>query len=134
MKRFFALTLSMLLLLSALSACGSAGEVLDYELVFVNDSDSTIVEVVVDFPSQTTGSRWADSCPLARGDTFGFEAGGYPATLAVYSRVFEGPGQKKLASITIGSAPPEGGRWYITARDGARGLELAADTRQPGGA
>lgn len=135
MKRFFALTLSMLLLLSALSACGSAGEVLDYELVFVNNSDAAIVEVVADFADQTSGMRNANSSPLKRGETFGFEAGEYPVTLLVYDRTIVSqerePGE--IAQIVIPEAPPEGGRWYITARDGAGGLELSADARQPGG-
>lgn len=126
MKKVIYLLLAVCVL-ADLSGCG--GEVIDYDLVFVNHSDSTIVEVVADFTDQTSGTRRADSCPLERGETFGFEAGEYPVTMTVYDRIFEDFGQRELASITIGEAPAEGERWYITARDGMNGLVLTADTR-----
>ena len=101
--------------------------------MFVNDSDAVIVEVVVDFQDQGGGSRNADSSPLRRGDSFGFEAGEYPVTVYVYDAPFKGFGQKKLACLTIQEAPPDGERWYVTARDGAGGLALSADTQWPDG-
>ena len=79
MKKWFMAGLAALCLL-ALSGC-AAGEKIDYDLVFVNDSDAKIVEVVVDFQDQGGGCRNADSCPLERGDSFGFEAGKYPRLL-----------------------------------------------------
>ena len=102
------------LCLAALSGCG--GDI-EADLVFVNDSDAVIVEVVVDFQDQGGGSRNADSSPLRRGDSFGFEAGEYPVTVYVYDAPFKGFGQKKLACLTIQEAPPDGERWYVTARD-----------------
>lgn len=136
MKRFLTLVLIVLAALCALTTltgCGSSGEVIDYNLVFVNGSDATIVEVVVDFTDQTSGARRADSCPLKRGESLGFEAGGYPLTLLVYDRVVGEIAEHELASITITNAPRSGERWYVTARDGAGGLVLAVDTRWPEG-
>lgn len=134
MKKRICGFLAALCALALLSGCGSNGEVIDYELVFVNNSESTVVEVVVDFADRLSGARRADNCPLKRGESLGFEAGEYPATVTVYDRLFEeNSGQKELASITINSAPPEGERWYVTAQDGAGGLMLTADVRwQPG--
>ena len=54
-------------------------------------------------------------------------------TVYVYDTVFESFAQKELARLTIDEAPPEGERWYVTARDGAGGLALAADTQWPEG-
>ena len=134
MKKWFMAGLAALCLL-ALSGCAGCdgGEKIDYNLVFVNDSDAKIVEVVVDFQDQGGGSRNADSSPLRRGDSFGFEAGEYPVTVYVYDAPFKGFGQKKLACLTIQEAPPDGERWYVTARDGAGGLALSADTQWPDG-
>ena len=117
MKKWFCAALPALMLAGILSGCGND---IEADLVFVNDSDAGIVEVVVDFQDQNGGSRNADSSPLRRGDSFGFEAGGYPAEGA-------------LAQLTIQEAPPEGERWYVTARDGGGGLALTADTRWPEG-
>lgn len=129
MKKVICLLLAVCAL-AALPGCGG-GDVIDYGLVFVNDSDSTIVEVVADFADQTSGTRNANSSPLKRGETFGFEAGEYPVTVLVYDRTLDSmdrePGE--IAQIVITEAPPEGERWYVTARDGAGGLVLAADTR-----
>ena len=130
MKKVICLLLAVCAL-AALPGCG--GEVIDYDLVFVNHSDSTIVEVVADFVDRDSGVRNANSSPLKRGESFGFEAGEYPVTLAVYDQIFEDFRQRKLASITIGEAPADGERWYITARDGMNGLVLTADTRWPEG-
>lgn len=134
MKKWFMAGLAALCLL-ALSGCAGCdgGEKIDYNLVFVNGSDAKIVEVVVDFQDQGGGSRNADSSPLRRGDSFGFEAGEYPVTVYVYDAPFKGFGQKKLACLTIQEAPPDGERWYVTARDGAGGLALSADTQWPDG-
>lgn len=133
MKKRICGILAVLCVLAVLPGCGSSGEVIDYNLVFVNGSDATIVEVVVDFADRDSGARRADSCPLKRGESLGFEAGEYPATVMVYDRVVGDIAEHELASFTITSAPPEGERWYVTARDGAGGLVLAVDTRWPEG-
>ena len=87
-KRIYAV-LAAFFTLAALSGCGSGGEVIDYNLVFVNNSDATIVEVVVDFVDRDSGMRNADSSPLKRGETFGFEAGEYPVTVLMYDRTID---------------------------------------------
>lgn len=134
MKRVLTWGLLALLLAASLPSCGCGGEVIDYGLVFVNDSDATIVEVVVDSTDQFGGARRADSRPLKRGESLGFEAGEYPVTVAVYDQLFkEGLGQKELASITIKEAPAEGERWYVTARDSGRGLALSVSEQWPEG-
>ena len=121
MKRFFTLALLVCTALLALSGCkDGGGEKIDYNLVFVNDSDAKIVAVAAEFQDQNMGSQNANSSPLKRGESFGFEAGEYPVT--VYA-----------AEPTIQSPPPEGERWYVIARDGAGGLELTVDTRWPEG-
>lgn len=132
MKRFLTLALIVFIVLHALSGC-YIGNREEYDLVFVNDSDSTIVEVVLDFADQTSGARRADSCPMKRGETFGFEAGEYPVAVLVYDTVVGRVEKGELAQIVINSAPPEGEQWYVTARDGADGLILAADTCWPEG-
>lgn len=134
MKRFLTLALIILVTLYSLSGCGSGGEVIDYNLVFVNNSDATIVEVVVDFADRDSGMRNADSSPLKRGETFGFEAGEYPVTVLVYDAVVGGIKEGELARIVIQQAPPEGERWYVTAQDGTHGIVLTADTEWPEGA
>lgn len=124
MKRFLTLALIVLAILYTLSGCGQAGEVIDYGLVFVNQSDAVIVEVVVDFQDRSGGTRNADSSPLRRGESFGFEVGEYPATVYVYDKVADDVVPGAVARLTIPEAPPEGERWYVTARDGAGGLAL----------
>ena len=86
MKRFLTLALMALIMLFTLSDCGE-GEKIDYDLVFVNGSNAKIVEVVVAFQDRSGGSRNADSSPLKRGESFGFEAGEYPVTVYVYDKV-----------------------------------------------
>ena len=130
MKKALCLFLAALCL-AALSGCGSAGDVIDYGLVFVNRSDAVIVEVVVDFQDRNGGTRNADSSPLRRGETFGFEAGEYPVTVYVYDKVANDVVEGALAQTTIREAPPEGERWYVTARDGAAGLNLLTSTHMP---
>lgn len=117
-------------LLMVLSACASEPEA-DAGLVFVNDSDAVIVEVVASFQDREGGTRNADSSPLKRGETFGFEVGEYPVTVAVYDRAVGSFAEGELARLTISEAPPEDERWYVTARDGAAGLKLSADTDRP---
>lgn len=117
-------------LMCALSACGSEPGA-DAGLVFVNDSDAAIVEVVAHFQDQEGGTRNADSSPLKKGETFGFEVGEYPVTVAVYDRAVGSFAEGELARLTIPEAPPEGERWYVTAQDVAGGLTLAADTDRP---
>ena len=124
MKRFLTLALIVLAILYALSGCGQAGEVIDYGLVFVNQSDAVIVEVVVEFQDRSGGTRNADSSPLRRGESFGFEVGEYPATVYVYDKVADDVVPGAVARLTIPEAPTEGERWYVTARDGAGGLAL----------
>lgn len=130
MKKMLCLFLAALCL-AALSGCGSAGDAIDYDLVFVNQSDAVIVEVVVDFQDQNGGTRNADSSPLKRGETFGFEAGEYPVTVYVYDKVANDVVEGALASLTIDKAPPEGERWYVTARGGADGLTFITSTQLP---
>lgn len=129
MKKMFCLFLAALYL-AALSGCGREPGA-EADLVFVNQSNAVIVEVVVDFRDQSGGQRHADSSPLKRGETFGFEAGKYPVTLAVYDAPFEGSGQRELGRTTIREAPPEGERWYVTARGGAENLTFLTSTQLP---
>ena len=130
MKRFFTLALLVCTALLALSGCkDGGGEKIDYNLVFVNDSDAKIVAVAAEFQDQNMGSQNANSSPLKRGESFGFEAGEYPVTVYVYDKAVGGVVEEALARITISEAPPEGERWYVTARDGAGGLTLLTSTR-----
>ena len=128
MKRFLILGLTLLLMVFCLSGCGcdDGGNV---GLVFVNDSDATIITVVADFADRDSGAQNADGSPLERGSSFGFEAGEYPVTVLVYDRAVGRVEEHELARIFIREAPPEGERWCVTARDGAGGLVLKADTR-----
>lgn len=126
-KTLFVLCLCLLL---GLSACGSESGA-DAGLVFVNDSDAAIVEVVASFQDREGGTRNADSSPLRRGEAFGFEVGEYPVTVAVYDSVVDSFAAGELARITILEAPPAGERWYVTARDEVGGVRLAADTDRP---
>lgn len=123
MKRFLTLCLIILAVVCALSGCGRGGDV-EADLVFVNQSGTSIVEVVVEFQDQSGGTRNADSSPLKRGESFGFEAGEYPVTVYVYDKAVGDVAEGALARLTIREAPPEGERWYVTARDGAKGLTL----------
>lgn len=132
MKRVISLFLTVLFALAALSGCGCDGGA-EAEVVFVNGSDMDIIAVLVDFQERSSGAQNADSSPLRRGESFGFEAGEYPATVMVYDRAAENSNEKALARLTIDSAPPEGGRWYVTARDDGNGLTLDVDTEWPEG-
>lgn len=132
MKRFLTLGLTVLLTVFGLSGCGCddggyAG------LVFINDSDATIVTVVADFENRQEGSQHADNSPLKRGESLGFETGEYPVTVLVYDRAVGSVENHELARIVIDKAPPEGERWYVTARDRAGGLILRVDTHWPEG-
>lgn len=130
MKRFLTFSLMVLTVFWTLSGCGQENGA-QADLVFINDSDTVIVEVVVDFRNRGGGCRNADSSPLRRGNSFGFEAGEYPVTVWVYDAPFEGFKQKELARLTISKAPPAGKRWYVTARDGTDGLRFDVDTQWP---
>ena len=132
MKRFLTLILTLLLMASGLSGCGFDGGG-NYGLVFVNDSDAVIITVVADFADRHSGAQNANSSPLKRGDSFGFEAGEYPVTVLVYDRAVGRVEDHELARIVIDTAPPEGERWYVTARDGAGGLKLTAEAWWPEG-
>ncbi len=118
------------MLVDLLNAVGGPVEP-DADLVFINDSDAVVVEVVMKFEDQFGGARRADCKPLKRGETLGFEAGEYPVTVAVYDAPFGSDEEQELARLTISEAPPEGERWYIAAQDGAEGLTLLADTVWP---
>lgn len=133
MKHFLTLVWIVLLPIFGLSGCG-CDDGGNADLVFVNDSDATIVTVVADFVDRDSGAQNADGSPLERGDLFGFEAGEYPVTVLVYDRAVGRVEEHELARIVIDKAPPEGERWYVTARDGAGGLVLKAETRWPEGA
>lgn len=130
MKRFLTLCLIAFWVLYALSACGGDNEI-EADLVFVNQSDAVIVEVVVEFQDQSGGTRNADSSPLRRGESFGFEAGEYPVTVYVYDKIADDVVEGALAQVTIQEAPPEGERWYVAARDGAGELRLLIGTQLP---
>lgn len=129
MKRFFTLILLVSVVICALYGCGCDNDI-EADLVFVNQSDAAIVEVVVEFQDQSGGSRNADSSPLRRGDSFGFEAGEYPVTVVAYG---DAELLRELGRVVVREAPAEGERWYITARDGVDGLALSVDTRWPEG-
>ena len=132
MKRFLTLGLIVLLLVFALSGCG-CDDGRNVGLVFVNDSDATIVTVVADFVDRDSGAQYADNSPLKRGDFFSFETGEYPVTVLVYDRAVGRVEGRELARVVIDKAPPEGERWYVTAQDGEVGLVLKVDTRWPEG-
>ena len=132
MKRFLTFVLTVFLMVFGLSGCG-CDDGRNTGLVFVNDSDATIVTVVADFADRDSGAQNADGSPLERGDLFGFEAGEYPVTVLVYDRVVGSVEEHELARIVIREAPPEGMRWYVTARGGAYDLVLEADIRWPEG-
>lgn len=132
MKRFLTFIMTVLLVVFGLSGCGYDGGG-NVGLVFVNDSDAPIVTVVADFTSSQEGSRNADSSPLKRGDSFGFQAGEYPVTVLVYNRVVGSVEDHELARIVIREAPPEGERWFVTARDSTNGLVLSVDVQWPEG-
>ena len=115
--------------LTALSGCG-CDDGRSVDLVFVNDSNAVIVAVVAGFEDQTSGAQNADSSPLKRSDTFGFEAGEYPVTVVVYEDIEL---RKELGRVTVREAPPEEERWYVTAHDGGNGLSFTVDTEWPEG-
>lgn len=130
MKRFLTLCLIAFAVLCALSGCGCDNDI-EADLVFINQSDAKIVEVVVEFQDQSGGTRNADSSPLKRGETFGFEAGEYPATVYVYDKAVGDVAEGALARVTIREAPPQGERWYVAARDGSEGLTLLTGAQLP---
>lgn len=127
MKRFLTLVLAVMLVVYGLIGCG-CDDGRDVDLVFVNDSDAVILAVLAEYADQTSGMQNAASSPLKRGESFGFQAGEYPVTVAVYDKTDDGLSGTPLARLTIDKAPPEGERWYVTARDGGSGLTLSADT------
>ena len=129
MKKMLCMCLAALCL-TGLSACG-CGDDMEVGLVFINQSDAVIMEVVVEFQDQSGGTRNADSSPLKRGESFGFEAGEYPVTVYVYDKVVGDVAEGAMARTTIQKAPQEGERWYVAARDGAGGLRLLTSTQLP---
>lgn len=131
MKQVLTWGLLALLLAVSLPCCGCGD--MEADLVFVNGSDTAVTAVLADFADQGSVVQNADSSPLKRGESFGFEAGEYPVTVIVYDQPSEGFGQEKLGQLTIEQAPPDGERWYVTVRDSETGLMLTADTRWPEG-
>ena len=131
MKRVLTWGLLALLLAVSLPSCGCGD--MEADLVFINGSDAAVTAVLADFADQGSVVQNADSSPLKRGESFGFEAGEYPVTVIVYDRPFEDFGQKELGQLTIEQAPPDGERWYVTALDGEAGLVLTVDIRWPEG-
>lgn len=132
MKRFLTLCLMILGVFWALPGCGQENGA-QADLVFVNDSDAAIVTVAVDFQGGNGGTQNADSSPLRRGESFGFEIGEYPVTVYVYDKVANDVVAGAVAQITVPKAPPEGERWYVTAWDGAGGLALTVENQWPEG-
>lgn len=124
MKRVWTIMLLSFAALCTLSGCG-CDDGADVDLVFINDSDAPIMTVRAVFEGRTEEAGYADSSPLKRGETFGFEAGEFPVTVVVY----EDNRQKELGRVTIKTAPPDGKRWCATARDGENGLNFAVETR-----
>lgn len=130
MKRFSTLALIGFAMLFTLFGCRQDhGGDTDTDLVFVNDSNAVIAAVTAEFLDQSGGAQNADGSPLKRGEIFSLQAGTYPVTLTVYDAPFDGSEQRELARFTVEKAPPEGQQWYVTARDGAEGLTLTADTQ-----
>lgn len=128
MKKLIYLLASVFALLG-LTSCGcSGGE--EADLVFVNSSDAAIATVVAHFEDRGSGVQNANSSPLERGETFGFEVGVYPVTLVVYADVGQ---RRELGRVTVHKAPSEGERWYVTALDGPENLAFTVDTRWQAG-
>lgn len=129
MKRFLTLALMAFAIFYALSACGcDNGRKID--LVFVNGSDTAISSVQVGSEQRDEMVQNANSSPLRRSDSFGFEVESYPVTVVAYE---EPLGQKELARVTVSEPPSDGEMWYVTGRDGADGFMLTVDTRWPDG-
>ncbi len=99
------------------------------DLVFVNCSDAQIASVVLRGDTFEQGSQNADNSPLRRGESFGFEVDGYPVTVTVHSGL-TGQGAP-LATCTVETAPAEGERWYVAARDDGDGVVLEVSTQWP---
>lgn len=106
---------------------------MEADLVFVNNAEIAVSAVLLDWQDQSEWSQHADSSPLNRGESFGFETGKYPVTVEVYAQPGNGLAQEPLAELTISQAPAEGERWYVTARDSTGGLTLEVDTVWPDG-
>ena len=68
MKRMTALCLTILGMLCALSGCGQENGA-QADLVFVNDADTPIVTVAVEYQGGNGGTQNADSSPLRRGES-----------------------------------------------------------------
>lgn len=130
MKKLICL-LPVICLAVCLSACG-CDDSENVDLVFVNDTTISISYVTAESAGHSGGAKHADSSPLNRGETFGFEVDQYPVTLTVYGMPAGKTGEVALGRITVNGAPPEE-RWYITARDGKGGLTLTAGVRWPEG-
>ncbi len=126
-----ALVLALGVSIVAFHACGSAGtDPAQFDLVFLSEASSPIATVEVSSTHHTEGACKADSSPLSKGESFGFTTLVYPATLSVYRDLED---RRPVAELTVETAPPEGGRWYVTATDGPGGVELALSDRMPEG-
>ena len=111
MKRFLTLALMVFAMACALSGCVGEGRELSRmgKAVGLDLSGGTLLQF-----EDSHGGFHGD------GETF-----------AVVEA--DGLAEGALAQLTIQKAPPEGERWYVTARDGGGGLALTADTRWPEG-
>jgi len=102
-------------------------------LVFISDTDQPIHTVSVSYGGILGGwsecAQSADNCPLSRGQSYGFEPERYPVTVEVFDA---SAGRKPMARLTIPEAPPQGERWYVTARTEPDGMSLTVTARDPG--
>ncbi len=70
----------------------------------------------------------ANSSPLRRGESLGFQVGGWPAVVTAYADL---QCRTALARLTVDEAPPEGERWYVTAGGGSDRMTLTVSSRCP---
>lgn len=137
-SRKLLLAAAAVLLLALCCACsetdgaGALDDRSEYPLVFFSDTDAEILCIGVDYGEEdgpTGGERAmnANSSPLRRGESLGFQVGGWPAVVTAYADL---QCRTVLARLTVDEAPPEGERWYVTA-GGSDGVELALSSRRP---
>lgn len=127
--RWMLLAALMLTLMSAPSGCRVLADE-QADVVFVNCTDTPVGSVGLDSPSSSQGGQNADGSPMGRGESIGFVYEvSYPAVVTVYA----GPGgETPLASCVI-ETEPEGGRWYVAARDSESGMVLEVGNCWPEG-
>lgn len=124
-----ALVLALGLSVLAFDVCGNAEmDPAQFDLIFLSEASSPIATVEVSSASHTEGACKADSSPLSKGESFGFTTMVYPATVTAYRDI---EARQPIADLTVETAPPEGGRWYVTATDSPGGIALALSDRLP---